>query len=101
MSGGKSVSYSALKLNNMLKNNKKYLYWLIDQYLSNKINAREFCDDYHTYYDLEINSNTLDDNEKKIFWDNLMLNEKLAVWDHLYDGDCAKLKSPILEKKMI
>ena len=40
----------------MLENNhKEKIYWLMDQYLSNKIDGWTFSDEYYKYYDLAEN----------------------------------------------
>lgn len=49
------------------KNDKKRLYWLIDQYLSNKIDSWTFCNEYYYCYDLEIDRQSLTNIEKKVF----------------------------------
>ena len=49
------------------KCDKKRLYWLMGQYVSNKITARTFCDEFYYCYDLELNSNELDDKEQRAF----------------------------------
>ena len=49
------------------KNDKRRIYWLIDQYLSGKINDWAFCNEYHDCYDLELSLNTLTDLESKVF----------------------------------
>ena len=47
------------------KDDKKRLYWLVEQYLSKKIDDRTFCDSYHESYDLEIDYKLLLDVEWK------------------------------------
>jgi hypothetical protein len=49
------------------KEDKKRLYWLMDEYLSGKINGRTFCDEYYFSYDLEIDYGTLSNLEQKAF----------------------------------
>lgn len=49
------------------KSDKRRLYWLMDQYLSNKIDAWTFCNEYHDCYDLEVNLDSLTDTEDKAF----------------------------------
>lgn len=46
---------------------KNKLYWLIDQYLSHRISAWDFCREYHVCYDLELNISTLTENEYPLF----------------------------------
>ncbi len=41
------------------KSDKRYLYWLIDQYLSGAFNASSFCAAYYDSLDLEVNPETL------------------------------------------
>ena len=49
------------------KNDKKRLYWLIGQYLTKKINARTFCNEYYYCYDLELDTDFLSRKEFKAF----------------------------------
>lgn len=49
------------------KNDKRRLYWLIDQYLLGKLDARAFCDEYYYCYDLELDTNLLSKLEKNVF----------------------------------
>jgi len=46
---------------------KARLYWLIDQYLSGKIQAWDFCSKYHESYDLETDLDSLTALESKVF----------------------------------
>jgi hypothetical protein len=46
---------------------KKRLYWLINQYLSKKISASTFCDEYYYCYGLELDHSSLNDKEAKVF----------------------------------
>ena len=54
------------------KTDKKRLYWIIELYLSGKINGESFCDDFHDSFGLEIDSDFLSTSEEKAFDD---LNE--------------------------
>jgi|ERR1700733_4661251 len=49
------------------KNDKRKLYWLIDQFLIGKINSRTFCKQYYECYDLELNTDLLTKLEKNAF----------------------------------
>jgi len=49
------------------KSDKRRLYWLINQYLSGRIDERIFCDEFYYSYDLEVNNNTLTDIEEVAF----------------------------------
>ena len=49
------------------KNDKRRLYWLIDQYLSDKINEITFCDEFYYSYDLEMDYSMLTELEHKLF----------------------------------
>ncbi|MDP1608655.1 MAG: colicin immunity domain-containing protein [Chlamydiales bacterium] len=51
------------------KVNKKYIYSIIDMYLSEKIDASTFCDEFYYSYDLELDHNCLNEIEKKVFSD--------------------------------
>lgn len=47
--------------------NKKIIYHLINEYLSGKIDAENFCSEFHKYYDLQINLEVLNETETKLF----------------------------------
>jgi len=49
------------------KNDKRRLYWLIDQYFSKQINGWTFCNEYYYSYSLEIKSDDLTDIEQSAF----------------------------------
>jgi hypothetical protein len=49
------------------KYDKRRLYWLMEQYLLNKISARVFCDVFYYCYDLELSPDALNDQEQKAF----------------------------------
>ena len=48
-------------------NNKKRIYWLINQYLLEKIDAQTFSDEYYYCFDLELRNLNLTNLEKHIF----------------------------------
>jgi len=49
------------------RTDKRRIYQIINMYLSNKIDAWAFCDEFYYCYDLEIDSRNLSDIEKKLF----------------------------------
>lgn len=49
------------------KNDKRYLYWIIDLYLENKINTESFSNSFNSSYVIEIDKNNLEDWEYCIF----------------------------------
>lgn len=49
------------------KNDKRRLYQLMDMYLSGKIDAWTFCNEYYWTYDLELERETLTELEVKFF----------------------------------
>ena len=51
------------------KNDKLRIYQLLDLYLSNKIDERTFCDEFYSSYDLEVDFDTLEEDEYKAFYD--------------------------------
>jgi len=63
------------------KTDKRRLYWLIDQYLANNIDEREFCDEYYYCYDLELDYSTLNETEKKAFNDLSMIASRFSEFD--------------------
>lgn len=46
---------------------KKYLYWIIECYDSNKITGEVFCDAYYKCFDLELDHASLSEDEHRIF----------------------------------
>ncbi|MBI4086574.1 hypothetical protein HY416_01175 [Candidatus Kaiserbacteria bacterium] len=49
------------------KNDRRRLYWLIDEYLSGNIDESTFCDEFYYSYSLEIDPKILSDIERKVF----------------------------------
>ena len=49
------------------KNDKRRLYWLIDQFLIGNMTERAFCDEYYYSYSKELDYDTLTDFEKEAF----------------------------------
>ncbi|HEX4840340.1 MAG TPA: hypothetical protein VFU89_07870 [Rhabdochlamydiaceae bacterium] len=49
------------------KTDKRRIYQLIDMYLSEKIDEPTFCDEFYYSYDLELNYNSLMEDERKVF----------------------------------
>lgn len=59
-------------------NDKQRLYWLIHQYLSNYIDARTFCNEYHDCYYLELDHDALNPKESKIFSELSLVTERFS-----------------------
>ncbi|MGE0198246.1 MAG: colicin immunity domain-containing protein [Simkaniaceae bacterium] len=51
------------------KNDRKYLYWIIEMYLSGNINEEVFCERFHDSFGVEIDSRCFSIEEEKIFED--------------------------------
>ena len=49
------------------KKDKRRIYYLIDIYLSEIIDEATFCDEFYYCYDLELDSETLTENENEAF----------------------------------
>lgn len=49
------------------KNDKRYLYWIIELYLSNRIDETSFCDAYYSSYNFEIDNTSLTKIEQDVF----------------------------------
>lgn len=49
------------------KNDKRRLYWLMDQYLTGNMSAEEFHDEYYYCFGLELNSLNLTPAEEEAF----------------------------------
>lgn len=87
------------------KEDKKKLYWLIDQYLLGKINASTFDDEFNICYNLHLDYDTLTFTEEKIFSDLGIVASRFSPYekDHsdfpnaFYTEE--ELKEKILEAK--
>lgn len=87
------------------KRDKRRLYWLIEQYLSGRIDESIFCDEFYYSYDLEIDNNTLTDIEKVVFAELSTVAGRFSEYeeDHLglpngfYTAE--ELKQKIIETK--
>ncbi|RQO30394.1 magnesium and cobalt transport protein CorA [Taibaiella sp. KBW10] len=63
------------------KNDKRRLYWLIDQYLSGKINEPVFCNEFYYSYDLEVNNDILTDMEKVAFAELSKVSSRFSQYE--------------------
>lgn len=89
------------------QNEKDRLYWLIDQYLSNKIDAWKFCDEFFILYNINLDFNELSVFELSVFdkLDDIVsrytnVKEDLIKYPNAYYDD-KKLKQLVLETKLI
>lgn len=82
------------------KNDKRRLYWLIDQYLLGKITASIFCDEFYYSYDLEIDGNTLNDAEKMAFAELGQISSRFSQYeeDHKVDKRAFSTKEELKQK---
>lgn len=87
------------------KNDKKRVYWLLDQYLAGKIDARTFCDEFYYSYDLEIKRSSLSQLESKIFSNLSIVAGRFSEFeeDHInYPGTYfteEELKNKVIETR--
>jgi hypothetical protein len=87
------------------KNDKRRIYWLIDQYLSGEIDESFFCDEFYYSYDLEVDNNTLSDIEKVAFAELSQVSSRFSQYeeDHKLDSrafsTAEELNQKIIETK--
>lgn len=86
------------------KNDKRRLYWLIDQSLSGKINETTFCDDFHDTLVNEMYYEGLTDIEYKTFSDLSYVSQRFSEYEEdfkLWKGfvTAKELKQKIIETK--
>jgi hypothetical protein len=87
------------------KNDKRRLYWLLDQYLFGKIDEAPFCDEFYYSYDLEIDVETLNEKEKQAFSELSTVSSRFSQYeeDHKLDvhafSTVQELKQKIIETK--
>jgi len=63
------------------RNDKRRVYWLIDQYLADKIDENSFCDEYYYSYDLAIDKKTLNNVERKAFEELSMIAGRFSGYE--------------------
>lgn len=82
------------------KNDKKRLYWLIDQYLLDKIDEPTFCDEFYYSYDLEINNDMLSESEQQAFSDLSKVSSRFSQYeeDHKLDANAFSTVKELREK---
>ena len=87
------------------KNDKKRIYWLIDQYLKGEINESTFCDEFYYSFTLEIKNDILSDLEIIIFSDLNKITSRFSQYeeDHKLDprafSTIKELRMKIIETK--
>lgn len=87
------------------KRDKRYLYLIIDPFISGEIDERTFCDEYYYTYDLELDSSTLTEKETLLFFELSKVVSRFSPYpeDHkLYPKaftDKEELRKKILETK--
>jgi hypothetical protein len=85
--------------NNMFeKDDKRRLYWLMDSYLSGKIDERTFCDEYYYSYDLEVDYKDLSPIEEKAFSELSAVSSRFSEFEEDHKLD-AKAFSTVEELK--
>lgn len=90
------------------KNDKRILYWLLNQYLSGKITARIFCDEFYYCYDIEMDYSTLTAEEYEVFSELAKVAGRFSEYkeDHkldskaFYTTDELKLKVIEMNEKL-
>lgn len=70
------------------KNDKRRIYWLIDAFLKGNITEEIFCDEFYYSFDLEIDYNSLNPAEYKLF------NELAFVVSRFTSNDEELIKYP-------
>jgi len=86
------------------KTDKRNLYWLIDQYLSYKINETMFCNEFHDSFVNEMNYDVLTSLEFDIFRDLSNVSQRFSQYEEdfkLWSGfvTAKQLREKILEAK--
>lgn len=86
---------------------KRKLYWLIDQYLTNKLDAWTFSNEFQDCYDLELDLSTLNPIERKAFSELSTIVGRFSPFEKDFI-DCPnafftedQLKEKVLETKKV
>jgi len=84
------------------KNDKRRMYWLINQYASNRLKARDFCNQFNECHDLKIDRHTLTELEEKAFSDLSTVTGRFSPYGEEGAYTQEELKQQIIEtKKML
>ncbi|UTA67285.1 MULTISPECIES: hypothetical protein [Emticicia] len=83
------------------KNDKRRLYWLIDQFLSGKINEITFCDDFHDTFVNEMNYKGLTDIEYKAFVDLSDVSQRYSEYEEDFKFWAGFVTAEELKQKII
>ena len=62
-------------------NDKRRLYWLIDQYLAGVIDETKFCNEFYYSYDLELEGETLTNYEKLVFDELSQVSSRFSKYE--------------------
>ena len=90
--------YKQFRNNMFEKDDKRRLYWLMDSYLSGKIDERTFCDEYYYSYDLEVDYKELSSIEEKAFSELSAVSSRFSEFEEDHKLD-AKAFSTVEELK--
>lgn len=86
------------------KSDKQRLSWLIDHYLSGKINESVFCNEFHDSFVNEMDIKTLTDFEYDVFSDLSNMSQRFSEYEEdfmLWKGfiTAEELRQKIIETK--
>jgi len=87
------------------KTDKRWIYQLIDMYLSDKINESTFCHEFYCSFDLELDYDTLMEDEYKAFYELSEITIRFSEFEEdfkKYPGTYytkEELKKKIIETK--
>ncbi|TDQ12024.1 hypothetical protein [Pedobacter metabolipauper] len=84
------------------KNDKRRLYWLIDEYLTGKINDVTFCDEFYDSYDLEIVNESFNEVEKIVFYELSQVASRFSQYesDHELDANAFSTSQEVMQKSI-
>lgn len=82
------------------KTDKRRLYWLLDEFLSGKINESMLCDEFYYSYDLELNHESLTKAEKESFSELNQVISRFSEFeeDHKLDSKAFFTKEQLHQK---
>lgn len=82
------------------KNDKRRMYWLIEQYLLGKIDESVFCDEFYYSYDLEIGNEVLNKIERETFSELSKVSSRFSQYeeDHKLNSKAFSTAHELREK---
>ena len=95
-----AIEQPDLMMNVYNKKDKRYLYLIINLFLSGDLNENNFCSEYNNSYDLELDFSTLTEKENQLFFELSKVVSRFSEYpeDHQLDPKAFASKEELRKK---